>query len=82
MAVNLELNNVSDSDLASQLLDAQREYMALKLDHATQGIANPNEIKTARRNVARIQTEIRKRELAAMSPEEVANRSRIRFRRR
>jgi len=82
MAVNLELNNFSDSDLATQLQDAQREYMSLRLDHATQGLANPNEIKVARRNVARIKTEIRRRELAAMTPEQLANRSRIRFRRR
>lgn len=82
MAANLELKNLSASDLSTELSNAQREYMALKLDHATQGLANPNEIKVARRNIARIQTEIRQRELAAMSAEELANRSRIRLRRK
>jgi large subunit ribosomal protein L29 len=82
MTANLELHNLSDSDLNAQLLNSQREYVALKLDHATQGLANPNEIKVARRNIARIQTEIRKRELAVMTEEQLANRSRIRLRRK
>ncbi len=82
MDANLELHSLSDGDLNNELLNSQREYVAMKLDHATQGLANPNEIKVARRNVARIQTEIRKRELAVMTEEQIANRSRIRFRRR
>jgi large subunit ribosomal protein L29 len=82
MAAKLELNNLSEGDLSTELLNAQREYVAIKLDHATQGLANPNEIKVARRNVARIQTEIRKRELDAMSAEELAMRSKIRARRK
>lgn len=82
MAAKLELTTLSDSDLAAQLLSSQREYMTLRIDHATQPLANPNEIRVARRTVAQVQTEIRNRELSAMSPEELANRSRIRFRRR
>lgn len=82
MAANLDLRNLSESEIGDALVSAQREYAALKLDHATQGLANPNEIKVARRNVARIQTEIRSRELVALSEEELANRSRIRLRRR
>jgi large subunit ribosomal protein L29 len=82
MAAKLELHNLSDGDLNNELLNSQREYVAMKLDHATQGLANPNEIKVARRNVARIQTEIRNRELSAMTPEQLANRSKIRARRK
>lgn len=82
MADKLVLQNLSDGDLSAELQNAQSAYMSVRLDHATQGIANPNEIKDARRKIAKIKTEIRRRELAAMTPEQLANRSRIRFRRR
>lgn len=82
MATNLDLRNLSESEINDALLSAQREYVALKLDHATQGLANPNEIKVARRNVAKIKTEIRSRELAAMDDEQIGNRSNIRLRRK
>jgi large subunit ribosomal protein L29 len=82
MAAKLELHNLSEGDLNNELLNSQREYIAMKLDHATQGLANPNEIKVARRNVARIQTEIRKRELSTLTEEQLANRSKIRARRK
>lgn len=73
---------MTDEALRSQLASAELEYQQMKFDHAAKGIANPMEIRELRRNVARILTEGRRREIAAMSPEELAMRSKLRARRR
>ncbi len=72
---------MSEEELRSQLATAEHEYQQMKFDHAAKGIANPMEIRELRRNVARILTEGRRREIAAMTSEELAMRSKIRARR-
>ena len=69
-------------DLRSELEDLEVGFQKLKFDHATKGLENPLELRDYRRDIARIKTELRKRELEAMSEEELANRSKIRARRR
>lgn len=78
----LNLVDMTDDELRSQLASSEREYQQLKFDHAAKGIANPMEIRELRRNIARILTEGRRREIAAMSPDELALRSKLRARRR
>ncbi|MDX1911440.1 MAG: 50S ribosomal protein L29 [Saprospiraceae bacterium] len=78
----LNLVDMTDDELRSQLASSEREYQQLKFDHAAKGIANPMEIRELRRNIARILTEGRRREIAAMSPDELALRTKIRARRR
>jgi large subunit ribosomal protein L29 len=78
----LNLVDMTDDELRSQLAGAEHEYQQMKFDHAAKGIANPMEIRELRRNVARILTEGRRREIAAMSPEELAMRTKLRARRR
>ncbi len=78
----LNLVDMTDDELRSQLVSAEHEYQQLKFDHAAKGIANPMEIRELRRNAARILTEGRKREIAAMTPDQLAMRSKIRARRR
>jgi large subunit ribosomal protein L29 len=78
----LNLVDMTDEELRSELASAEREYQQLKFDHASKGIANPMEIPALRRDIARILTEGRRREIAAMSPEELAMRSKLRARRR
>jgi large subunit ribosomal protein L29 len=78
----LNLVDMNDDELRSQLASAEHEYQQLKFDHAAKGIANPMEIRELRRNVARILTEGRRREIAAMSPDELATRTKLRARRR
>jgi large subunit ribosomal protein L29 len=73
---------LSDDQLGTELQTREREYQQMKFDHAAKGIANPMELRDLRRDIARIHTEVRKRELAAMTPEQVAMRSKIRARRR
>lgn len=77
-----ELKNMELSDLLNEVSEAQNQYGKLKLDHATKGLANPLVLRSARKDVARLLTEVRSREVEAMTEAQVAKRDKIRFRRR
>lgn len=77
-----ELQSFSDADLAGELANVQEQYQKMNFEHATRGLEKPLELREVRRDIARIKTEIRRREIAAMSEEALANRSKIRARRR
>ena len=78
----MELGEMSDSDLKAELTQINGQFQKLRFDHTIKGLDNPVSLRNTRRDVARIQTELRRREVAAMSPEQTANRSRIRLRRK
>ena len=59
-----ELRALSDEDLATELYETHRELMNLRFRAATMQLANVNEIKKAKKRVARINTVARERELA------------------
>ena len=52
-------------DLRDKLAEETALLAKLKLNHAVSPIENPLKIKATRKNVARFQTELRKRELQA-----------------
>lgn len=78
----LELQSFSDTDLQSQLAESEAQFQKLRFDHAVTGLDNPQVLREVRRDIARLKTEVRKRELANMSEDQIANRSKIRARRR
>ncbi len=78
----LELQDFSDEDLASELRETEAQYDKLQFDHAIKGLENPLALREVRRDIARLKTEIRRRELDAMSAGQKAGRSKIRQRRR
>ena len=78
----LELQELSDADLIAELEGAETDYNKSRFDHSVRGLDNPLELREMRRDIARINTELRRRELAMMTPEELAKRSKIRERRR
>ncbi len=78
----LELADMTVADLQAELASMETEYQQMKFDHAVKGIANPMELREIRRNIARIVTEGRKREIAVMTPEQLELRSKLRIRRR
>ncbi len=78
----LELRDASDADLRDQLNETVTSLDKMKFDHTVNGIENPLQLRTVRRDVARIKTEIRRREMDAMTPEEVTKRDNIRRRRK
>ena len=78
----LELRDVSDTDLRDQLTETTASFEKMKFDHTVNGIENPLQLRTVRRDIARIKTELRRRELATMPAEALAKRDDIRRRRR
>ena len=83
MAKNyIELKEMSDKDLQGELSQISAQYQKLRFDHTIKGLDNPVNLRTTKRDIARIKTEIRRREVSAMTPEQVALRSKIRLRRR
>jgi large subunit ribosomal protein L29 len=78
----IELGEMSDADLREELKQINVQYQKLSFDHTIKGLDNPVILKTTKRDVARVQTEIRRREVAAMTPEQLAKRSKIRQRRK
>ena len=78
----IELQEFSEEDLKNELVETQDQYKKLKFDHAIKGLENPLLLKEVRRDIARLQTEVRKREVAAMTPAELSRRTKIRARRK
>jgi large subunit ribosomal protein L29 len=78
----LELQELSNDDLVAELEGSEASYEKARFDHAVKGLDNPLELREMRRDIARLLTEVRKRELGQMTPEELNKRSKIRERRR
>jgi len=79
---NLQLDTMEIPDLLAQITSMENEFQQMKFDHAVRGLANPLELRHLRRKIARFHTEVRSRELAAMSPEEHMLRTKLVERRR
>ena len=58
-----EVKELETKELVEKLENAQAAYDALKLNHQVSPLENPSQIKAARRDIARMKTEIRSREL-------------------
>lgn len=67
MKNNLGLKELSDKELQERLEAEQMQLVKIKINHAVSPLENPNVIREARKNVARINTEIRMRQLKAES---------------
>ena len=59
------LRDLSDSELQERMNQAQEEMFRLRFRAATQQLENPSLIRSLRRDVARIKTILRQRELAS-----------------
>ena len=58
-----EVKELETKDLVEKLENAQAALDTLKLNHQVSPLENPSQIKAARRDIARMKTEIRSREL-------------------
>lgn len=67
-----ELRGLSEDELEARLADAEEELANLQFQHGSGQLENPMKVRAARRNVARIKTLIREREMAAASGGETA----------
>jgi large subunit ribosomal protein L29 len=58
-----EIKDLSVAELQEKLIQTKKTYNDLKMAHAISPIENPMQIRTVRRTVARIASELTKREL-------------------
>jgi large subunit ribosomal protein L29 len=58
------IRELTDAELQQKLLEETAKLKKLVMSHAVSPIENPLSIRTTRRTIARIKTEIRKREIA------------------
>lgn len=78
----LEIKEFNDQELISELAETEKQYQKLRFDHAVKGIDNPLLLRDMRRDIARLNTEIRRREISTLSEAELAQRTKIRARRK
>ena len=56
------IKELSTDDLVDRLEEELKQLTKLKLNHAVSPLENPNKIKAYRKTIARIKTELRKRD--------------------
>jgi large subunit ribosomal protein L29 len=75
------LHELTEDALHTELTSLENELRKMSLEHNVRGTADNSLFKKARKNIARVHTELRKRDLAEYSTEDLEMRSRIRARR-
>ncbi len=58
------LNELTDVELAEKLKEDNAQYSRMKFNHSVSQIENPTRIRSMRRDIARIKTELTRREKA------------------
>lgn len=78
----LELTDKSVAELQADLGSMENEYQQMKFEHSVKGLGNPLELRQLRRDIARVNTELRAREMAELTPDQLALRTKLQARRR
>ena len=60
-----EIRKMTSSDLEKELVELKSELFKLRFQLATNGLDNPMKIKNTKRDIARIKTILKEREIAA-----------------
>ncbi len=58
-----EIKGLETKELSERIESEVANYNQMKLNHAVTPLENPSQIKAARRDIARMKTELRQREL-------------------
>ena len=58
-----EVKEIEIKELAEKIENAQEKLQNMKLTHSVSPLENPSQIKATRRDIARMKTELRQREL-------------------
>lgn len=66
---NADIRTLSVEDLYARLKDARAELFNLRFQMATSQLDNTSRVKVVKKQIARIQTEMRAREIAAQAQE-------------
>lgn len=62
--MKVSYRDLQDAELNAKLAELKQELFNLRFSHATGQLTNPMQMKKCKRDIARIKTAIRKRELA------------------
>lgn len=57
------ITQLSNADLLERLEAEEQQMTRLRLNHAVSPLENPHQLQESRRSIARLKTEIRKRQL-------------------
>ena len=57
------INELSTADLMERIEERRVEYVKMKLNHAVSPLDNPHKLDACRKEIARMKTELRKREI-------------------
>ena len=63
MKNKVDLKEYNTKDLRERLHLRRTEYLKMKLDHAVSPLENPMQLKNGRKEIARILTELKQREI-------------------
>jgi ribosomal protein L29 len=77
----INLSELSEEQLESQVTASENELVKMQFEKAIRGIADNSQFKKTRQTIARSLTELRKREMAEYTAEDLEMRSLIRARR-
>jgi len=58
-----EIRELSTAELQEKLVEVKAEYQKMKINHAVSPLENPIQLRSMRKSIARIATELTKREL-------------------
>ncbi|NLC84331.1 MAG: 50S ribosomal protein L29 [Ruminococcaceae bacterium] len=61
-----EIREKSNDELNQELIDLKEELFRLRFQHATNQLENPLKLRTVKRDMARVRTILRERELKSM----------------
>lgn len=75
------LQEISEETLLSELTVLENDLQKMKLEQSVRGITDNSQFKKMRKDIARYNTELRRRDLSEYSAEDLEMRSRIRARR-
>ena len=75
------LQEISEEALLSELTVLETDLRKMGVEQSVRGIADNSQFKKMRKEIARVYTELRKRDLSEYSAEDLEMRSRIRERR-
>ncbi|MBT8190824.1 MAG: 50S ribosomal protein L29 [Bacteroidia bacterium] len=78
----IELQEFTDDELKNELKETETQYRKLQFDHTLRGLENPLALREVRRDIARLNTEARRRELKDMTGDQLALRTKKIARRR
>ncbi len=68
-----QIRELGDADLVQHIDDARQELFNLRFSHVTGQLDNSTRLKATRREVARLMTELRAREISAAEALEESN---------